>query len=432
VQSKSHYFTVHGKHHGITYEMLTRFEKWLNKKHRPRLKHLKTEVAFVPVTRGNLMPALLEGRGDIAIAALTITPERLQHADFSNPFFSNINEILITGPDSPDIATREDLSGREILVRRSSSYWEHLERLNAQFRESGLTPVELTPVPEELQDEDLMEMLNAGLGEMIVVDDYKAVLWSKVFPNLKLHHDITINTDGEFGWMMRKDSPLLKAAVNEFAKTHKQGTLIGNILVSRYVDKSKFVKNAISPKELDKFRGVLALFRRYGDKYELDHLLMLAQAYQESQLNQKAKSHVGAVGIMQLMPATGKQMNVGDIHTLEANVHAGVKYTRHIMDHYFKNEPMDDLNKTLFAFASYNAGPGRVRGLRKATQKSGLDPNIWFNNVEVLAAKKIGSETVTYVSNIFKYYVAYKLLQEEEKIRDQAKKTFKKTSSGTR
>jgi membrane-bound lytic murein transglycosylase MltF len=284
--------------------------------------------------------------------------------------------------------------------------------------------VELVAAPEQLQDEDLMEMLNAGLTEMLVVDDYKAVLWSSVFPNLKLHHDITINTGGETAWMFRKDCPILESAINEFAGTHKQGTLHGNILVSRYVDKSRFIKNALAPGETERFRKVVELFRLYGDRYDLNHLLLMAQAYQESGLDQQAKSHVGAVGIMQLMPATGKQMNVGDIRQLEPNIHAGVKYVRHIIDHYLRDEPMDELNMTLFAFAAYNAGPNRINKLRQAAKEADLDPNLWFNNVEVLAARKVGSETVAYVSNIFKYYVAFKLVQEEEAEKSRAKESL--------
>lgn len=358
-------------------------------------------------------------------AGLTITPERQQLVDFSAPFFRDINEILVTGPASPRVTTLNDLAGKEIFVRKSSSYWEHLERLNAQFREQGLEPVVLDPAPEELQDEDLMEMLNAGLGGMLIVDDYKAALWSKVFPDLRLHHDISVNSGGEFGWMIRKDSPRFKETINEFAKTHKQGTLIGNILVRRYVDKSRFIKNAVSSKEMEKFHKVVDLFRRYGKRYDLDHLLMMAQAYQESELNHKARSPVGAVGIMQLMPATGKQMDVGDIRKLEPNIHAGVKYIRHIIDQYFSDAPMDELDKMLFGFAAYNAGPGRVRGLRRAAEKAGLDPDVWFNNVELMAARKIGSETVTYVANIFKYYVAYRLLKEEETAKRTARESLR-------
>ncbi len=139
---------------------------------------------------------------------------------------------------------------------------------------------------------------------------------------------------------------------------------------------------------------------------------MAAQGYQESQLNQGAKSQVGAVGVMQVLPSTGKDMKVGDVHELEPNIHAGVKYIRFMIDTYFKDEPMDDLNKGLFAFASYNAGPARIQTLRKEAAQKGLNPNVWFNNVEQIVSERIGRETVTYVSNIYKYYVAYKLSME--------------------
>jgi len=116
---------------------------------------------------------------------------------------------------------------------------------------------------------------------------------------------------------------------------------------------------------------------------------------------------------MQVMPPTGKELKVGDISQVDNNIHAGVKYMRFMMDQYYKDEPMDDLNKALMTFASYNAGPGRIRQLRRETEKRGLNPNIWFGNVERIVSERIGRETCTYVSNIFKYYVAYKLAVDE-------------------
>ncbi len=317
------------------------------------------------------------------------------------------------------------LSGKYIFVRASSNYSEHLKKLNLRFSETGLDPIKLKFAPEQLEDEDLMEMVNAGLIDITVVDDYKAKLWAQVLPKIELHTEIPLKKDLKFGWVIRKKSPLLMKEINTFAKTHKEGTLFGNILLNRYVDNVKFVKHATSEKELKKFEKVVKFFQTYADKYDLNYLLMIAQGYQESRLDQNAKSHVGAIGIMQLMPATGKEMKVGNIKKIEQNIHAGIKYHRWLMDHYFKDEPMDDLNKELFAFAAYNAGPGRIRGLRKAAKERGLDPNVWFNNVEILAAEKIGSETVTYVANIFKYYVAYKLIQENKKKKDEVKETLK-------
>ncbi len=164
---------------------------------------------------------------------------------------------------------------------------------------------------------------------------------------------------------------------------------------------------------MKKFQAVVEMFQKYAGKYNVDFLLMMAQGYQESRLDQKVKSKVGAVGVMQVMPTTGKELAVGDISQLEPNIHAGVKYMRFMIDRYYKDEPMTPLNKGLFTFASYNAGPARIRQLRQEAAKRGLDPNVWFNNVEIIASERIGAETVTYVSNIYKYYVAYKLVVED-------------------
>ena len=174
------------------------------------------------------------------------------------------------------------------------------------------------------------------------------------------------------------------------------------------------MKNARSEEDLAKFHRTVDLFRRYGRQYDLDYLLMMAQGYQESQLDQDARSGVGAIGVMQLMPETGRAMDVGDIRQIEPNIHAGVKYIRFMEDQYYAKSPMTELNKGLFAFASYNAGPNRIEEMRRIARERGLDPNVWFNNVELVVAAEVGRQTVQYVSNIYKYYIAYQLIAEDE------------------
>jgi membrane-bound lytic murein transglycosylase MltF len=198
--------------------------------------------------------------------------------------------------------------------------------------------------------------------------------------------------------------------------------MFGNTLLQKYLKQTKFVKNAASAEERKKFLDLVSIFTKYCDTYHVDTLLMVAQGYQESQLNQNAKSQVGAIGIMQVMPATGKDLKVGDITQIAPNIHAGVKYMRFMIDQYYKDEPMTDLDKALFTFASYNAGPARIQSLRKEAGKRGLDPNKWFGNVERVVSEKVGRETVTYVSNIYKYYIAYKLILEEQQKKEQIKK----------
>jgi len=425
VFNKTNYFLDKGTPRGITYDAMKLFEDEINRKY--KTGNLKINVAFVPVGRKDLASALLEGRGDIAAAGLTVTPERLKLADFSDPAWKNISEIVVSGPASEPIASVDDLSGKEVYVRKGSIWHESVEKLNADLAKRGKTPAKLRFAPETLEDEDLLEMLNAGLVQYVVVDDYLARFWAGVLPAIKLHPDVALRTGGEIAWAIRKNSPLLKAEINAFLAKYPEGSATRNMLFQKYLKSTKFVKNAAASGERKKFQEMVRFFKAYSEKYDMDYLLMAAQGYQESQLNQNAKSHVGAVGVMQVMPATGQEQKVGDISQLEPNIHAGVKYMRFMIDQYFEKEPMDRLNKGLFAFAAYNAGPNRIQSLRKVAEKRGLDPNQWFNNVELVVSEKVGRETVTYVSNIYKYYVAYKLVAEQEEERRQARESVKES-----
>ena len=412
--SKTFFFLDGGRQRGLSHDLVREFEKFVNKK--LKTKTLKVNVLFIPVQRDKLIPGLVNGLGDIAVANLTITSERLKSADFSNPLLTGVKELLVTGPAASPLSDIDDLAGKEIHVRRSSSYYESLVLLNEEFINTGKSKIKLVPVDESLEDEDLLEMVNAGLIPMIVMDSHKAQFWTQIFDKIKVHPEIAVRTGGEIGWAFRQNSPKLKAVVNEFVKGNKKGSLIGNMMLKRYLKSTKYVKNSLSKENLQKFEQMVELFQRYADQYEFDYLMMAAQAYQESGLDQNRKSHVGAIGVMQVLPTTAadRNVNISEIEKLENNIHAGTKYMRFIVDRYYKDEPMDDLNKMLFAFASYNAGPAKVRRLRNKTAKIGLDPNVWFHNVEIAAAQVIGRETVQYVSNIYKYYIAYRMITEQE------------------
>ena len=414
--SKTFYYVDRGVQRGATSDMFRVFEDDLNKTlardNRLKGKHLKLRVVFIPVARNELLPALAAGKGDIAAANLTITEERRKLVDFSIPAYPDVSEVVMSGPASPAVSRVDDLAGKTVFVRKSSSYYESLAALNRRFASEKKPSVILKDAPETLEDEDLIEMVNAGLIPLIVVDKIKAGFWKQVFPKVTVHEEVAVRTGGEIAWAMRKGSPQLKTAVDDFLRRNAKGSAVGNEILRRYLKNAQYVKNAASETERKKFLALIEYFRKYGDQYRVDWLLMAAQGYQESQLNQDAKSQVGAIGVMQVMPATAKDLNVGDITQTEPNIHAGIKYMRWMIDNYYGNEPMTQLDKALFAFASYNAGAGRISQLRKEAAKRGLDPNIWFHNVEYVAAEKVGAETVTYVGNIYKYYIAYQLMLE--------------------
>jgi membrane-bound lytic murein transglycosylase MltF len=422
--TRTQYWIDQGRQTGAEYELLRTFEGWLNEKYHPR-RHVNLHLVLIPTSRDDLIPGLLAGRGDIAAGILTLTSERLAKVDAGGPFFRGVKEIPATGPHSPVVRTLDDLAGQKVVVRRSSSYWTHLETINARFAREGKPRMVLEPAPEDLADDDLLEMVNAGLIGITVVDRYAGLLWSKILPDLRVHEEAPVNEGGDVGWLIRKGSPKLKQEIDEFARGHGQGTLLGNSLIQKYAGSTRFLTDAKSPEATKRFRQVVDLFRKYGDRYSLDYLLVMAQGYQESRLNQNVRSPVGAVGVMQVMPATGKELGVGDIQQLEPNIHAGVKFIRELIDQNFAKDSMDALNQTLFAFAAYNAGPGRIERLRAKAASQGLNPNVWRNNVELVAARAIGAETVTYVANIYKYYVAYKLTQSEEAAREQQRERLR-------
>ena len=429
VYSKTFYFVDKGVQRGSSYDMGRLFVEDLNKKlasdKKLKQKNLKVQAVFIPVARGDLLPALVAGRGDIVMASFGVTAERQKLVDFSSPLVPDVSEVVVSGPGSPAISSVDDLAGKQVFVRRSSTYYESLAALNRRFATEKKPAVIIKEAPETLEDEDLIEMVNAGLVPFIVVADFYANFWKQVFSEITVHEDIALRTGGNIAWAIRKGSPQLKAAADDFAARHAKGTSIGNQILAKYLKNANYVKDAGSESERKKFQALIEYFKKYGDKYDVDWLLMAAQGYQESQLNQGVRSPVGAIGVMQVMPATGKDLNVGDITQTEPNIHAGVKYMRWMIDHYYGNEPMTALDKALFAFASYNAGAGRISQLRKEAAKRGLDPNVWFHNVEYVAAEKIGAETVTYVANIYKYYIAYQLLLEAKAERAQALEQMK-------
>ncbi len=418
--SRTNFFLDGAVTKGFTAEVAQAFEKWINK----RLKTGKypIHVACIPVRRDELFSALNSGRGDIAAASLSITSAREKLVSFSYPWTTDVREVVVTGPESPALKSIDDLSGQDVYVRRSSSYFETLEALNGRLAAQGRPLVNIRPADEELESEDIMEMVGSGLLPLTVVDGYRARLWSDVLPGIQVRDDLVAAQGQRLAWAMRKDSPELQALVDAFVKsflTSRDLAFVGR----KYFQKSGYLRNPKASEDLRRFNEAVRFFRKYGRRYDLDFLLLAAQGYQESRLDQSAVSPAGAVGVMQLLPSTaaGSPINLPDIRGLETNIHAGAKYYRFLIDRYYNDPDISPLNRMLFAFAGYNAGPGNMARMRRLTKDMGLDPNRWFANVEVAAGKVTGHETVRYVGNIYKYYLAYRTVIEREEERERAR-----------
>jgi membrane-bound lytic murein transglycosylase MltF len=425
--SRTFFFNDRGRERGYSADLVRAFEKYLNQKLAAQLGNRPLTVIIIPTTRDRLLPDVVNGLGDIAVGNLLVTEAREALVDFViAPDAIPQSEVVLTGPKSPVITTADDLSGKTVHVRPSSSAYESLTALNERFKASGKEPVTLVTVPDALEDEDMMEMLNLGLFQAIIVDDVVAKMWAPVLPHVKINKYAVTRAGAVSGWAVRKSNPKLKAAIlDAYVNAVQKTPMTLSARLRQYNKRIRQLQDPTRSAEYKRFQNTIALFKRYGQKYHFDPLMLAAQSYQESMLNQEARSPVGAIGLMQVMPATGEELNVGDITLAGPNVHAGTKYMDRLMTKFFPDATFDDVNRSLFAFAAYNCGPGNMKKLRQAAANRGLDPNVWFNNVEVVTAERIGLETTTYVRNIFKYYVSYRLMSDMQQAGQAARDALK-------
>ncbi len=413
--SKTHFFIDKGREMGVAAEFGREFETWLNK--RRAKKGLPIRVVFVPTPRDKMFAALLNGRGDAVAANLTITAKREEIVDFARPWLTGVDEILVTGPAAPaKLAGLDDLAGRELPVREGTSYVEHIDAINADFAKRGLAPIKPVKLSPRLQAEDVLQMVAAGLLPWAIADSHVAGFWARADKKLTQRPDIVFNGGGEIAWAIRPDSPLLKAELDEFFAARKEKTAFGATILRRYYGGRATVRNAAAAADAARFEAMVESFRRHAGATNFDFLLLAAQGYQESRLDQTQVSPRGAVGIMQLLPSTAEAPPIaikGVAHDPDLNIKAGAEVMALLRKRYVNDPELDDVDRTLLTFAAYNAGPGNLRKFRRRATQMGLDPNVWFDNVEVAAARIVGAETVHYVGNIYKYYVAYRLAMQQ-------------------
>ena len=405
---RTEFFVANGKPYGIEYEAFAEYEKFLNKIRRPHLPRIA--LTFIPVHLEQLIPYLQEGKGDIAAGLLTMTEERKSKAAFTAPYIERVNEVLVCHKGTPVPDSLEGLSGKTVHVLRASSFVNHLNALNQRLAALGLPPVTVVEMPAGANDDDILEMVNAGILSYTFVDDFMAHLWARVLQDITVADSVVLHKGGSIGWAVRPDNPEFLRSLNgflEYGKHHLKGKIRNTW--KRYFEDTKLIKNPLRQEAFGRVKALGPHFRDAGTANKLDWLLAMAQGYQESELDQKARSPRGAVGVMQLLPDTAKGLGYRDITSARNNISAGVAYLNFIRHNYFNEPAIPPDARVDFALAAYNAGPARIQSLRQEAKRRGLNPNLWFNNVERVALDKIGEEPVRYVANINKYYIAYRM-----------------------
>ena len=404
----TNYFVVKSQQHGLEYELMENFAKDLNKHHKSANK--KRHMIYISVPFNQLIPSLLAGKGDIIAAGLTVTPWRSKKVAFSNPYRTGISEVVVRSKKAEALESVMDLSGKTVHVMRGSSYGDHLRGLNSRLKKNKRKPIKIVEVDKSLASEDILQMVNAGIFDYTIVDSHIADLWSQLLEDIRVEPGATINEDGKIAWAVRKENKQLLNKLNKFVAKHKQGTMMGNILFNRYYKDTKWIVNPLTDDAMERLERYQNAFQSYGGKYGIAWVMLTAQGFQESRLDQSKVSRSGAVGVMQIKPSTAADKNVGITGVREdadKNIHAAIKYLDFIRSRYFSDPGIEPVDQVALSLAAYNAGPARIASMRKKTKQAGLDPNKWFDHVEQITNKHVGSEPVNYVANIFKYYIAF-------------------------
>lgn len=409
--NRTNFFVEHGQGRGLEFEATQRFGAWFADRRTPDAARggpaMPLRVVYVPVPREELIPALVAGRGDMIAAGMTVTEDRARQVLFTSPYIRRVDEVVVRHKDAPPVETIEDLAGRTLLLTRGTSYVANAQALSARLVAAGRPAIRIIEAPPFLETEDVLELVNAGTVRYTVADDHLAEVWDKLLPDIVVQHGVHLVSGGSIAWAVQPGAIALKAAVDAFLGTLLADRATAMTIYRRYFENVTFIRNPFGPTERDRTRQLAPFFRTVADQAGFDFLLMMAQGFQESRLDAAARSPVGARGVMQLMPATGAEMGARDLHDAEQNITAGVRYMKRLRESYFNDPAIPPLEQIKFALAGYNAGPNRINRLRQEAAAEGLDPNQWFGHVERVVQRRVGSEPVRYVANIFSVYAMY-------------------------
>ena len=395
---------------GIAVQMSKAMQAWMTRQYAAELKGKALVIKLVPTQYADLLSSLTAGKADMVIGDLGLYhPSKNAHEYLLHHAYKLDREVLVSGPSAIAIRSTEDLAGQTVYGGRNTNFPSTIQEINTGLRNKGKPPVNILSPLGTLDGEDLLEMVDAGLIPFVIISDWKAKLWQPIYKHMVIHDDIFTKDAGWIGYGVRSSNQDLSEAINSFIGSDAYDQALKAYRGEDYKAHMQGLKDPIEKSAWARFESMRPLFQKYGTQYNLDPLFIAALGFQETLLNQSAVSKVGAIGVMQLMPATGNSLGVGDIHLLESNIHGGADYMNQLITKFFPDAQFKGDNRALFAVASYNIGPNNVAKARDQAREMGFDPNEWFGNVEFVATQRMGYEPMIYVRNVYKYFISYEL-----------------------
>jgi len=402
-QSRNSSGEVQGQAIGAEYHRLRAFEQYLNGHARDGQA---INLKIIPKAKDQLLGALARGEGDLVAPGELLDMKATHKISTSDPIVSDVPLWLVGVKGERRFTRLEQLSGRTLALTTGSAAGEAVSQINQKLALRKLPPVKVEWVDPSLAVEDVLEMVQAGIFHLTIVERPIAERWSKVLPKLRFDRQVTIREPGEEYWFVRQDAAMLRASIDRFLKTYKTPA-DQDVAFQRVYRRLYQVRYPLAKADRQRLEKLRPILQKHAREQGMDWLNLAALAFKESSLDPGAKSGSGPTGLMQITPSAAQRVGVNNIQTLDSNVQASARYLALIRRKFFASPKLNERERMAFILAAYNMGPERVQGMRAEARRRGLNPNQWFFQVERIAMEQVGMGGVSYVNSVNKYYLAF-------------------------
>ena len=402
-QSRNSSGQVQGESVGVEYHRLRAFERYLNGHARDGQE---ITLKIIPKAKDQLLGALLRGEGDLMAPGELLDVKPTHAVTPSDPIIERVPLMLVGVKGERRYTRLEQLSGRTVALTTGSAAGEALNVINQKLALRKLPPVNIEWVDPTLAVEDVLEMVQAGIYHLTLVEQPIAERWAKLMPKLRFDRKVLVSEPGAMRWYVRRDASMLRASVDRFLTTYTVPA-DQNVAFERVYRRLYRVHYPLARADRQKLEKLRPILQKHARQQGMDWLNLAALAFKESTLDPNAKGVGGATGLLQITPSAAQRVGVNNIQNVDNNVQAGARYLALIRRKFFASPKLNERERMAFVLAAYNMGPERVQGMRAEARRRGLNPNQWFFQVERIAMEQVGMGAVSYVNSVNKYYLAF-------------------------
>ncbi|MFG0633260.1 transglycosylase SLT domain-containing protein [Pseudomonas sp. xss_2] len=402
-QSRNSSGEVKGEPVGIEYHRLRALEHYLNGRER---EGQLIQVKLIPRAKEQLLGALARGEGDLAAPGELLDPGLVRGVSTSAPVLDQVPLLLVGRKGERSFSRVEQLSGRTIALTTASAAGALIQDINEQLALRKRAPIKIEWVDPTLAIEDVLEMVQAGIYHLTVVERPIAQRWARVMPRLRVDTRLKLGEPQAMRWYVGRDAHLLLATVDRFLAGYRapdnQDAAFERIYRRQYR-----VHNPLARKDRQQLQTLRAVMQKHGQAQQIDWLNLAALAFKESTLNPAARGMGGAHGLMQITPSAAQRVGVSNTTTVDGNVQASARYLALIRRKFFASPKLNERERMAFILAAYNLGPERVQAMRAEARRRGLNGNQWFFQTERIAMEQVGMGPVNFVNSVNKYFLAF-------------------------